>query len=209
MTTLDGLRTDPRVAEAERRLKEAGISDAWWTGLVERIADIPRIHDKISRETTGEAADRRARLAERMRALARDLADDIDARLFVPMFVAGDPAKPELHTYGRPEAPILSLGDWLAECADVLESIDDKKKIRPPVEDRVGFSLRSFAILRISQLVEFYLEQGRTLGIVEVKRAKRKEAALLAAALLDDDTITGNTVTQRLKGSRRKYYKDE
>lgn len=206
MKTVEELKTDPRTAAAEKRLKKTGISDAWWEGLLVQITALPTLHAQAVLETEHEARKRRARLAVKMRKLAVELANDLNVAEFFPIYGGAERKDPHLRI-GRPHDQALSLGEWLSECAGNLEDHSSFIGMNVRLESRRGNSLKTFVIRGVFHWIDFYLARGRELEIVTAKQPRMIETALLATALLGKK-VTENDVTQVRKEERRKNVLD-
>lgn len=201
MTNLAKLQSDPRVVEAEDRLKKVGITDAWWVGLLERVAKLPDIHKQRMKETKPEADRRRSDLAERMRGLAVAIDSDPEASRFFPKYSGEQPKL--LVTDSRGD--LLSLADWLRDSAEHLQagsSFDEWV-----LADNRCEEMKPFVVRGVAHWIEHYLTSGREYGCVSTTRAKNKETALLASALLDVE-INANYVAQANRKNRRRYSKE-
>ena len=141
MKTVEELKADPQTAEAEVRVKKAGITDAWWSGLLKRVADLPARHARYMTETQNEAINRRSGLAIRMRALASEIADDQDASHLYPKYGGIEGLEPILCTF-QPHEKALSFSVWLVECAEWLEAGPYWAASVAPFETRRGHSLK-------------------------------------------------------------------
>ena len=205
-TTVEVFRQLPKVLDAETRLKKAGMTEAWWNGLLERIVALPQKYEAITQETRAEAGDRRAKLGNKMRALAEDLRQDPEAAYYYPDYSAGTAREPYLKLFqGHPQA--LSLSDWLDECAESLEAGSSFDEISRPLENRRGAKFEPYVIRGIYHWIDFYLRIGRDVKLVSKERSHNIETALLASALLGED-IPSNRVTRLREDDRRKYYKE-
>ncbi len=208
INTIDDLRKDARVVEAEKLLKNAGFSDEWWEGLLERILNLPYQHERASRETRSEAATRRRKLAEKMKKLADEMDNDIELRNFFPA-IRGSKSDKDcflLNTWSG--NGLLSLGEWVRECAELLEEMSLSGKDKYKFSTRFGLSLKSFVIRGVYGLIDHYLAIGHDLKVVTTKRAKNKETALLASAILGKQ-VTAHQVTKIHEKVRRSYFKEK
>jgi len=89
------------------------------------------------------------------------------------------------------------------DAAQLLQSDEDAES----PDRRKGTELRTFIIKATFRWIEYYLQRGRNCDppLVRSTRAKNIETALLASALLDDDTITPQAVIEARKKRRRSY----
>lgn len=140
-----------------------------------------------------------------MRLLADDLNNDPETSWFFPTYGGIEGRQPSLNTFKSLNDP-LSLADWLLACAESLEAGFSSDELSKPLKNRRGVQLKSFVINGVYFWIEHYLAAGRRLGIVNSSRAKNKETALLASALLDEN-ITANDVTQTRQTHRKRYHK--
>ena len=206
MKTVAELQADPRTQEAEKWLKDTGITAAWWQGLLVRITALPRRHAEAVRETAPENRKRRAELANKMRKLAVELDNDLNVADFFPAYGGADRKEPVLRI-GRPHDRALSIGQWLSEYAEHIEDPSSFIGAFGLLESRRPNTLKSFVIRDVFYLIEHYLAAGRALGIVTAKQPRLIETALLASALLGKK-VTENDATQARRKERRRNVRD-
>jgi len=203
--TIDELRKDPRVIEAENRLKKVGFSDEWCEGLLERILNLPYKHQIANRETRSEAVERRSKLARKMKKLAGEMNEDIELKNFIPANRGGKANKECFLLVAPPGNGLLSIGGWVLECAEHLEELSASGKDNNKLSTRSGLGLKSFVVHGVYGLIDHYLAIGRDLKKVKTKPAKNTCAALLTGAVLDIE-VTAQQVTKIRKDERRRYF---
>lgn len=206
MKTVEELKADPRTTDAEIRLKKAGITDAWWEGLLVRVVALPARHALITRETMKEAQDRRRILAKKLHILAGDISSDNEASEYYPRYGGANGLQPILRI-GQPHEGALSLAGWLIECAEHLETGTSHDAVSRPLDSRVGVAFEPFVIRGIFYWIEHYLSAGLALKIVTKLPPTTKVTSLLAGAFLDKD-ISGNHVTSLRRKERPTNYKE-
>lgn len=206
--TIEELKADPGTAKAEKILKKAGFSDAWWEGLLVHIAALPTVHARANVETIREVRKRRGELAIKMQELAAKLHEDPRTAEFFPHYGGAKQKEPVLRI-GAPHDRALSIGGWLLAYAETLEGDSSTLSTRARFETRRGNSLKAFVIRGVFFWIDFYLESGRHADpqIIKAGQPRMVETALLASALLGKK-VTQNDVTQARKEKRRKYELD-
>lgn len=206
MKTIEDLKADPRTEEVEIILKKAGITDVWWEGLLARVVALPARHALITKETMGEARERRRILAEKMHILACDIADDREAFEFFPMYGGAKGHQPILRI-GQPHEGALSLAGLLTDCADHLEAGSGHDVVTRPLDNRLGVNFEQFVIRGVFYWVDHYLSAGLRLKIVTKLPATTKVTSLLAGAFLGK-AVSGNRVSNLRRNERPRNYKE-
>ena len=206
--TIEELKADPGTIKAEKFLKKAGFSDAWWEGFLVRIAALPTVHARANVETIRQVRKRRGELASKMQELAVKLHEDLDAAKFFPHYGGAKQNEPVLRI-GAPHDRALSIGGWLLAYAETLEGDSSILSTSARFETRRGNNLKAFVIHGVFDWIDFYLESGRLADpkIIEAEQPRNVETALLTSAVLGKK-VTQNDVTQARREKRRRYELD-
>ena len=202
MKTIEDLKADPRTKEVEIILKKAGITDAWWEGLLNRVAALPARHALITKETMVKARERRGKLAEKMRILAGKIADDPEAFEFYPKYGGAKGQQPTLRI-GQPHEGALSIAGWLTAYAQHFEAGSGHDAIMGPLEKRLGARFEPFVIRGVFDSIDSYLAAGLSFGIRTKLSRMNKVTALLAGALLGKKVKPNRVSALRQKERRR------
>ncbi len=172
MTPFEILRDDPRTWEAIDRLLERGMDEAFILPMLRSVANIPPVWKSLNTEPPEKRKKRRATLARKVRVLASELGQDIEAKHI--RIVDGKSISQSPLPNSAP------LHEYLREIANHIET----RKTHDDVyygefltgKSTTRMSLKDFAKREIFWLLDEWLDYPKT--------PPRKEARSLCTVLL-------------------------